>query len=239
MRRLWIADLGADALELAPEEARHLRDVLRARLGDAVRLFDGEGREREARVAAVDRRGVRLSAAGPVLRAPPPGPPDVALVLALLRGEAMDRVVRGATELGVREILPLVAARSVRGAKDGRGAARWRRIAREAARQSGRAHLPIVRDPAPLDSLVGALPAGRRIVLWEAERALALAPSGSACVLAVGPEGGWEADEIERLRASGFETRGLSDATLRAETAALASVAIVRTHSLKGGAGAA
>jgi 16S rRNA (uracil1498-N3)-methyltransferase len=115
---------------------------------------------------------------------------------------------------------------------------RWRRIAREAARQSGRSRVPAVGDPVPLADAIRALPEGRRIVLFEEERTdrLSNLAAHPTIVLAIGPEGGWTSGEIERLEGAGFEPSGLSDGILRAETAALAAVSVVRTLSLKGGA---
>ena len=236
MRRVWAESIDAEAIELGREEARHLRDVLRAGVGDDVMLFDGEGRERAARIEVIGKRGVRLRALSGVVSVPdPPGPP-VHLLVALLRSDAMDRVVRGATELGVAAMVPIAAERSQ---PHPRGLERWRRIVREAARQCGRARLPVIAAPASLEEAIAALPPGRRIVLFEDERTnhLTTLPSEPGpIVLAVGPEGGWTAGEMERFHSAGFEPSGLSDAILRAETAALAAVAVVRTVTLKGGA---
>ncbi len=225
MRRIWVASLSADVQALAPDEARHAQGVLRLAAGEPLVLFDGEGRERDATLESASKRGVRVRATGPVRVAPAAAGPAVTLIVSLLKGEAMDRVVRGATELGAVRIVPVVAARSV--ARGGDKAERWRRIAREAARQSGRAVVPRVDEVGTLaEARTGE---GTRVLLWEGEKRRPLADVDAAVVtLAVGPEGGWTAEELAAFDGVGFERRGMSDAILRAETASLAAVAVVR-----------
>ena len=117
---------------------------------------------------------------------------------------------------------------------------RWRVIAQEAARQSGRADVPHVADPVALNvALAGAATAGgTRLLLWEEERALPLRqalvqmPLVSVTLL-VGPEGGFSVEEAESARAQGFRAVGLGPRILRVETAALVAVAL--TQSALGG----
>jgi 16S rRNA (uracil1498-N3)-methyltransferase len=149
------------------------------------------------------------------------------------RGPRMDFLVQKTAELGVARIVPVVTERSVArpDAEAGRRA-RWEKIAREAARQSGRADVPVVDAPAPLATALGApdLPT-RRLALFEGERrrSLRAALAGTepeATALLVGPEGGFAPVELAAARAAGFESVGLGNRILRVETAAIVAVAL-------------
>jgi 16S rRNA (uracil1498-N3)-methyltransferase len=233
-RRLFVPGerLGGPRLTLTGPEHRHIGLVLRARPGDALTLFDGAGGEVEAEVIRVERAetelalGARHTVAGPAA--------SLTLLCAVPRGPRMDFLVQKTSELGVARIVPVITERSVvrPGAEAGKRA-RWEKIAREAARQCGRADLPIVDPPVGLaEALAGpALPA-RRMALFEGEKARSLraALAGAepaATALLVGPEGGFAPDELAVARAAGFEAVGLGERILRVETAAIVAVALV------------
>jgi 16S rRNA (uracil1498-N3)-methyltransferase len=237
-RRLYVppARLGGATVTISGDEHLHLARVLRARPGDAVTLFDGAGGEVEARVARVGRTETELELGarrgGPGAGVAPPAP--IVLLTAVPRGGRMDLLVQKTSELGVARIVPVLTARSVARPEAGRRA-RWEKIAREAARQCGRADVPAVDPPVELGAALALpdLPA-RRIVLWErpAEpgartplRALVAEPAPTA--LLVGPEGGFADAEVEAARAAGFVPVGLGRRILRVETAAIVAVALV------------
>jgi len=148
----------------------------------------------------------------------------------------MDLLVQKTSELGVARIVPVVTERSV-ARPDAEGAdgkrARWEKIAREAARQCGRADVPEVAAPTPLaDALAAPDLPPRRLALFEGERARSLraelaetAPAPTA--LLVGPEGGLAPAEMAAARAAGFVPVGLGRLILRVETAAIVAVALV------------
>jgi 16S rRNA (uracil1498-N3)-methyltransferase len=235
-RRLFVPGerLGGPRLTLTGPEHRHLGLVLRARPGDTVTLFDGAGGEVDAEVIRVERAetelalGERRAVAGPAVA--------LTLLCAVPRGPRMDFLVQKSSELGVARLVPVVTERSVvRPDADGANGkrARWEKIAREAARQCGRADLPIVDPPVALaEALAGpGLPA-RRFALFEGERSrsLRVALAGAepaATALLVGPEGGFAAAELAVARAAGFEAVGLGARILRVETAAIVAVALV------------
>ncbi|HVV48321.1 MAG TPA: 16S rRNA (uracil(1498)-N(3))-methyltransferase, partial [Polyangia bacterium] len=225
------ARLGGPRVTLTGPEHRHVGRVLRARPGDALILFDGAGGEVEARVERVGRDetelalGERRQVAGPAVA--------LTLLVAVPRGPRMDLIVQKTAELGVARIVPLITDRSVArpDAEAGRRA-RWEKIAREAARQCGRADLPAIDPPVGLAAALAADLPARRLALYEGERARSLraalagqAPAATA--LLVGPEGGFAAAEVEAARAAGFEAVGLGDRILRVETAAIAAVTLV------------
>jgi len=221
-------------LTLTDADHRHVGRVLRARPGDALTLFDGAGSEVEAKVVRVERTETELALGARRVVAGPAVP--LTLLCAVPRGPRMDLLVQKTSELGIARIVPVVTERSV-ARPDAEGAdgkrARWEKIAREAARQCGRADLPIVDPPVALEVALAApaLPV-RRLALFEGEkiRSLRATLSGiepAATALLVGPEGGFAAAELAGARAAGFEAVGLGDRILRVETAAIVAVALV------------
>jgi 16S rRNA (uracil1498-N3)-methyltransferase len=243
MRRLFVPPerLQGATATLDAEAHRHLARVLRARPGDRLTLFDGQGTEVDAQVVTVDRdqtvvalgerRAGRIAAGG--------AGAEIVLLQSLARGERMDFIVQKTTELGVARIVPVVAGRSVsRPAADDRSAARrarWERIAREAARQSGRADVPHIDDAVPLaTALAEAQPSEghARLALWESSRGhplrQALASPPHKVTLLIGPEGGFAEAEVAAAAAAGFQIVGLGARILRVETAAIVAVALAQ-----------
>jgi len=227
------------AVVLSAEESRHLRDVLRLRAGDEAFVFDGEGREFACAVTRAGGRGegarleVRREAAPPR----PESPLDLTLAVGLLKGEKFDLVVQKATELGASRVVPVLTKRADVRLRDERDAAsrveRWRRLALEAAKQSGRARLPAVETPAAFDAFVARAPRGGELRLLFAERdgrgLDEAAPESAPAVSAlVGPEGGWDDAELEEARRLGWRLVTLGGRTLRAETAAIAVATILQ-----------
>lgn len=213
------------------EAARHyLRDVLRLAPGDEVELFDGRGAAWPARLEP----GLEWLSLGP-RRDAAPGGPALHLLFALAKGEKSELVVQKATELGAARLAPFAAARSVVRLDEAKGAeraVRWRRIAEEAARQCGRADVPEVAAPASLAAALAAVPAGFRLLVLHGEGGAplgALGLEGAPGVAAVvGPEGGLDEQELAACRAAGALTATLGPRTLRAETAAIAVVALLQ-----------
>lgn len=231
----------AGGVLLSEEESRHLRDVLRLRAGDEAQVFDGEGREFLCVVAeAGGRKGAaRLEVRAPVEPPSPESPLGLTLAVALLKGEKFDLVVQKAAELGVGFIKPLLTKRTDVRLREERDAAkrveRWRRLALEAAKQSGRARVPAVTQPLAFETFVNADPGADLLQVMFAERGgagLNELPRGqsppSAVAALVGPEGGWEEDEIELARARGWHVVTLGGRTLRAETAAITVCALLQ-----------
>ncbi|MBM4415230.1 MAG: RNA methyltransferase, partial [Chloroflexi bacterium] len=181
-----------------------------------------------ATVAAAARDAVTL-ALGATLPALPESPVPLTLACAFPRGGRGDWLVEKATELGVAQLLPLDADRSVLQPGAGRHE-RWRRIAIEAAEQCGRAVVP---------AFGGAPPPGALVVVAEpsaaldARAALATVPTPQAIVLHIGPEGGWTPDELARFVAGGAHLVALGPRLMRVETAAL--VAAAQLLALTGG----
>jgi 16S rRNA (uracil1498-N3)-methyltransferase len=215
-----------------------LTRVLRLSAGARVDLFDGRGTEVSATIAAIDARRCALLL-GQRRTVAPRATAPVTLLQGLPRPERMDLVLQKATELGAARVVPVRAARSATG-QQGRPE-RWEKIAREAARQSGRADWPAIAPVMALEEAIGGLaPAGLRIVPWEeAPDARPLAgiltgatapgvPPPSAVVLLIGPEGGLTDEEVALATAAGFVIATMGPRILRTETASIVAIALAQ-----------
>ena len=239
----------ADGVELTLSEAaaRHAQ-VRRVQPGDALHLFDGRGREHEARVVSMGRRDVVVRVGPPVAVLPEPAC-AVTLAVGMPANERMDTLVEKATELGVAAIQPLHCTRGVlrlNGERAERRREHWQSVAAAAAGQCGRAVVPAIaaaQDFAPwCAGLPPPVPGPRRVVLSlqpgrpAAQALAALAEfasrpgpagglGGASLLVLSGPEGGLTADEEAAARGAGFEPVGLGARVLRADTAPLAVLA--------------
>ncbi|MBI4263271.1 MAG: 16S rRNA (uracil(1498)-N(3))-methyltransferase [Acidobacteria bacterium] len=209
------ADAAGDLVDLPEDEAAHLTRVLRLRAGAAIRVFNGRGREFDARVERAGKGGVHVV----VERSREPLAREarvaVTLAQAVLKSDKLDEVVRDAVMMGVAAVLPLVAARSevaLAALQRGRRQQRWQRVAVAAAKQSGRAIVPRIMDPVTFDEVTARLAAmtlpGPGLMFVEpsaAAESVALADLDPAppreTTMIVGPEGGWTREEIERASA--------------------------------------
>jgi 16S rRNA (uracil1498-N3)-methyltransferase len=232
-RRRWIADeVSGNQAALTGDHADHLVRVLRARVGQEFDIAAGSlvRRGRVSHVVA-DRVEFELGEeVGYAVNA------NVTLLLAIFKFDRMEWAIEKCTELGVSRIVPAVAhrtdARLVSAAV--KRAERWRRIALTAAEQSRRAAPPEIAAPFKLQEAVN-LSAGLKIVLSEVEQQIQLrdALSAGLCdvigdvILAIGPEGGWTADELQLFQQAGWVSASLGPTILRAETAAIAATAII------------
>jgi len=228
-RRRWIADeVSNNAAALVGEHAAHLSRVLRAQVGQQFDLAVG-GTVRQGTITAISQDRIEF-ALGEEIASAPAAP--VTLLLSIFKFDRMEWVIEKCTELGVARIVPVVARRT-----DARLAAaaakrreRWQRLARQASEQSRRATPPEVAAPLKLKEATHC--DGLRIVLAESEEdtrlpeILAEYRPGAEISLAIGPEGGWTADERKLFSSAGWISVSLGATILRAETAAIAATAI-------------
>jgi 16S rRNA (uracil1498-N3)-methyltransferase len=235
--RFYAPGLSSDSptVDLPRDEAEHLSRVLRLRTGDPVQVFDGRGREFSGKVHQVGRTSATVTLDGEVTPMPEPSV-RLTLVQAVPKGDAMDRIVRDATMLGVAAILPLVSARaeaSVRRLEASGRVNRWQRIAVASVKQCGRAVVPVVLQPETLEGCFGRVDADRRYLLAEpgllqvdsvGVRSLSAEPAPASALLIVGPEGGWTPDEVELARRAGCMPLTLGPRTLRADAAAAVAI---------------
>jgi 16S rRNA (uracil1498-N3)-methyltransferase len=236
--RAPIADLAAGEHRLGGPVAHYLARVLRLRAGSAFVAFDpARGVEADARV--VHAEGDAITVAIDALR-PASAPPEreLTFIQGFAKADKVDAVVRDATELGATRIVVATTARSVVKVDASRGEARaqrWTRIAEEAARQCGRSEAPRVGAPVSWDDALAMVDAeAARFCLYEGAtdplgpplfEALA---AGRPLAFGCGPEGGLDADEVERARAAGWVIASLGPLVLRTETVAAAVLGAVR-----------
>jgi len=217
---------------LTTDEARHLRDVLRLKPGDEVYVFDGIGHEFRCTVSSTKRDSAELHIEAEVEPAMPESQLQLNLCVALLKGEKFDLVVQKATELGVTKLTPLITRYADIHLRDQSDATkrvtRWQRIALEAAKQSGRAFVPVISPPVTFETALEFEGAGMMFSERGGETFESLIQASSITAL-VGSEGGWADEEIEAARARQFHIVTLGGRILRAETAAIA-VAVLIQH---------
>jgi 16S rRNA (uracil1498-N3)-methyltransferase len=210
--------------------------VLRAQPGMQADVVAG-GHVFHAEVAAVTAHEVRFNLIAEV-GADPALP--ITLVVSIFKFDHMEWGIEKATELGVAAIAPVIARRTEKHLAQAseKRVERWRRIAHEAAKQSRRSDVPLIHDPVSLDQRVRAASEGMRIVLAEQERSTTLRTVVQEAVdaaqnqmpaleLAFGPEGGWAPEEEALFDANGWRAASLGPRILRAETAAVAALAVV------------
>jgi 16S rRNA (uracil1498-N3)-methyltransferase len=217
--------------EMSGDDARRLTRVLRAEPGQRYEITDGQSAYL-AEIAEAHGQRVVFRALEPVSSVAPAA--QVTLCAALVKFDRFEWTIEKATELGVAAILPVEAARSEKGLLEAsrKRAARWERIARESSQQARRVTAPRILEAVPFESAL-AQPAGHRYFLEEtvAPPLLRVLPAektpGESVALLVGPEGGWTDAERARAAAAGWQPAGLGPLVLRAETAAIAALAVI------------
>ena len=232
--RFYAPDLNAaeGRARLPHDEAHHLTKVLRLGAGAIVGVFDGRGGEWRARVEAAGREAVEVSLIEPIAsRQPAVG---LTLVQAVLKGPAMDDVIRDCTMVGVAVIQPVLTARTtVKTSTLEAAPDRWRRLALASAKQCGASRLPEIRDVGGFGEWLERAAAQPAFILLEPSvalagvtvRQLASRPIPAEATLVVGPEGGWTEEERDRAIAAGCSPMSLGRMTLRAAAVPLAAAA--------------
>jgi 16S rRNA (uracil1498-N3)-methyltransferase len=233
-RRFFVDEVRSGRAEISGDDARHLTRVLRVEAGQRYEISDN----RNVYLAEIDtarkehvtfRTLEKLASPAPTVR--------LVLCAALIKFDHFEWMIEKATELGVSEIVPVETIRSERGLERAahKRVERWRRIALEASQQSRRAFLPEVSEPESLRDVLNR-EASYKFALDEnpAARSLnAALPSArdpqDTVAMLIGPEGGWTDEERAQFTAAGWAPVSLGPLVLRAETAALAALAIVNS----------
>jgi 16S rRNA (uracil1498-N3)-methyltransferase len=235
-RRRWIADTWDEATaSLTGEQASHLIRVLRAQAGMEFDIVAGD-RVWHAVIAGITGDAVRFNLLAEV-ESDPALP--ITLLLSIFKFDRMEWAIEKATELGVSRIIPIVARRSEKHLAHAapNRTERWRKIAREAAKQSRRSDIPVIEDAIPLKTAARREGKAVRLLLAEQERTTTLRAALVEALevatdefpeirLATGPEGGWVAEEEALFDAEGWKPVSLGPRILRAETAAITAMAV-------------
>ena len=219
-------------LSLPADTAHYLGTVLRAREGDAVRVFNAADGEFDA-VVSKSKKGHVDVTIGECVRAPENAAKlGLHLALGLSRGDRMDYAIQKATELGVTEITPLFTEHGEVRLKPDRLENKLRhfeKIAINAAEQCGRLDVPVINTPLPLDAFLAQETQAKRLLLEPGgEQCLAAAQALSDIQVIIGPEGGFSEHEVSLARASNCEIMRLGPRVLRTETAPVAALAILQ-----------
>lgn len=222
--------------EITGAEAGHICRVLRLGAGDAVELFDGTGNGYLARIVSASPRCVRLKIENRFALLAE-SPTRITVAQAILKDRKMDNILRQLTELGIDRWIPFYSARSVPlpGSKPwGSRLGRWEKIVLEAVKQCRRGRVPrIVPADTFTDMLAVSATVDLKIIFWEETPQAFRIPGPfpnrpESVMVVVGPEGGFNAEEIEKARKHGFSTAGLGPRVLRAQTAVLAACTLVQ-----------
>ncbi|MFZ5452923.1 MAG: RsmE family RNA methyltransferase [Thermodesulfobacteriota bacterium] len=218
---------------LSPEETHHLHKVLRLGVGAQVEVYDGQGRNFAAVVQEVDAGGALLQVLGELA---PRGesPLDLTLGVGLAKGEALDWVVRQATEMGVKLILPFTSERSeqVTPERAARRQQRWQRLAQESLKSCRRSSLPRIEKPVDFAAALSG-PEEKKLLFWEEElggglKACLRQPRPQSVRLLIGPEGGFSPKEAAQARDAEFAVVSLGPRLLKVPTAALAALTLIQ-----------
>jgi 16S rRNA (uracil1498-N3)-methyltransferase len=238
MRRRFIADTWTSTTAtLTGDQAAHLARVLRAEPGQIYDVVAGGFLHRaeitsatESQVSFLLHEELEADAALPLH-----------LLLAIFKFDHLEWAIEKATELGIARITPILARRTEKHLAQAaaKRVERWRRIALEASKQSRRTDIPEIADPVPLKLALERETAAHRILLSETEQQTTLTAALTAAAakngdrthaLAIGPEGGWTPDEMALFTTHHWQHVTLGPRILRAETAAIAAIAIAGTH---------
>ena len=231
MPRFFIDGAADGRAYIAGADALHIAKALRMRPGEALTLCDGKGTDFDGVLETVTDRQVtvRISASRPSQAEPTLA---VTLYQGLPKGDKMDWIVQKAVELGVTAVVPVATRRSVARleGKADKKQERWQRIAAEAAGQCGRGMLPSVERPLSWSQALSCLSGEPALVFYEGGgrplREL-VTPSTRRLSVFVGPEGGFDPEEIDAIRRQGGGVATLGPRILRCETAPLAALTLL------------
>jgi 16S rRNA (uracil1498-N3)-methyltransferase len=232
MRRIHLPSLRLGPNELPPNQAHYLRDVLRLGVGDEIEAFDATGNRGRGRISdcASDRMVIEIQHIEP----PPIGERKLAVASAIPKSARADWMIEKLSELGIARFIPLSTQRSVVLPEGEKKFERWRRLASEAARQSGRGDVMHIDSLISLDQVISqtATDFSNRWHLDIGDSAqpiidMTTASSTGSILIFIGPEGGWTGEESSAFASAGVLPVQLTATTLRVETAAVAAAAII------------
>jgi 16S rRNA (uracil1498-N3)-methyltransferase len=222
-------------IRLSKDKSHYLLNVLRKKTGDPISVIDGKGKCYEAIISNINKKDVFID----LIRETPlenESPLNLVLCQSILKGEKMDIVVQKATELGIKEIIPLYTERCL--VKKTSKTNRWKKISEESCEQCGRAFIPEIREPLKLDIFLKSFKKDKinGLIFWE-EGGISLIDALNRfqgqiferpVYIIIGPEGGLTAQEVKEAEDYGFIKTTLGRRILRAETAAIVVIALIQ-----------
>ena len=234
------SDIHSSSVFLSSDEHYHLSKVARIKPEEKVWLFDEQGTSYLAKVEEIKKDMTRLS----ILQTLNKNKPKIKITLAqaLLKSKKMDTIIQKSTELAVSNIIPVITARTIVKVEDKiqKKLERWEKIALEAVKQSKSSFLPSISSPMHIERLLEERREEKKLILSENRgkllRDILIENSGSklkipkppsSVLILVGPEGGWTDEEEKYILNHGYEAVSLGGQILRAETAALCSLALI------------
>ncbi len=239
MRRFFIeqSEITGQMPSITGSDARHIKNVLRLKPGDKIKVFDGTGCEYESKIESYLKKKVTIAI---IKKVPSKAESPVRIIVAqaFLKDKKMDTIVRQLTELGVSKWIPFMAGRSVPNPDKKRLSARdkrWKTIAKEALKQCERGCLPEICSVVSFEDLLFLeRDCDNKIVFYENETK-AIAPSmlspvttSKKILMVFGPEGGFTKDEVEKAKDCGFVTASLGPRILKADTASIAACTLIQ-----------
>lgn len=230
MRRFYSSpdSFNGDTIELDEASTKHLRGVLRLSAGDRIAIFDGEGSEYECSIQAIEKSSTLAKIINEIEPPSPESPLHLTLAAALTKNDKFDLVIQKAAELGVNELIPFISRRCDIKVKDSNTRhERWQRIALEASKQCGRATVMQVSEITEFDHLIKA---ENNIVMFSERSGGSLTDVviNEKVLILVGPEGGWEDNELELAASQRVNIVTLGGRILRAETAAIIAAGLMQ-----------
>jgi 16S rRNA (uracil1498-N3)-methyltransferase len=234
MHRIFLQELSPlkQPVVIRDEKAHYLFSVLRCKTGELLIVTDEKGCSYTAQILSASKKEVAIDITGDYILNTESSL-NIILIQGLLKGEKMDFVIQKTTELGVSAIIPVITERSQ--LRETRKHPRWKKIAEEASRQSGRTKIPEIFETCSFKDIfdIPVLISGKGIIFWEqgGEKLPAVASRLShtdKIFLIIGPEGGFSEKEVLLASEKGFFTATLGSRILRAETASIAAVSIIQ-----------
>lgn len=205
-------------------EFHHLKRVLRLKLGDKVRVFDGK-REYLAEIISFERDVAKVNLLQELPKLLPPI--DLTVAVSPPKGTRFDDLIEKLVEIGVSSIIPTICERTVKKPKEKKD--RWERIIISAVKQCGRSDIPKITEPKTLDEVLNISKDfdSKLAGLIGSEKYIYDANYSKKTIILIGPEGDFTDREKEKIIKSGFEGFSLGDIILRVETAALVSSSVI------------
>ncbi|MBI4826946.1 MAG: 16S rRNA (uracil(1498)-N(3))-methyltransferase [Nitrospirae bacterium] len=233
MTRIFLtpSQLASNEIKITGDNAKYLFLVLRIKPGELITILDGEARKYTCKVLDADKKVVRVAK---INEEPYSGESPIFITLAqgIAKGDKMDFIIQKTTELGVKNIVPVITERSQ--IRETGKIARWRRIALSASQQSGREFIPEIEPPLKLEEFVCRKNQCSKIIFSEKQKGgnlkhvLSTINNPKHFLLLIGPEGGFSEGEIKLASDNGFIEASLGPRILRTETSPIAAISIIQ-----------